>query len=200
MRLFSNAMSPYGRKVMVMLHALELTDRVELVAAHPRERPEEVIAINPLGKIPVLVIDTGLELRDSPVIAEYLATEHGGASLLPLAGPDRWRILCEMADADGIIESAVLVKNERARPSEQQSTAFIAEHLGKIERGVATIDATAASVIGRRDLGAIAIGCALGYVPRRVPEFADMSRFTGAAAIYRDLLGWHAFSVTEPAT
>ena len=199
MRLYSNAMSPYGRKVMTVIHALGLRDSVELVAAQPRQRPEEVIPINPMGKIPVLLTDDGTALRDSAVIVEYLASEHGGEALLPATGPERWRNLCQMADADGLIDSAVLVKNERARPAGQQSPDFIAEHLGKIERSLAAIEAQAAGLVGRRDLGAIAIGCALGYVPRRVPEHEGLARFAQAAALHRDLLGWPPFAATAPA-
>ena len=198
MRLYSNAMSPYGRKVMVLVHELGLEGKVTLAPAQPRERPDEVIAVNPLGKIPVLVTDDGLTLRDSPVIAEYLAAEFDDGRLLPLSGPQRWRVLCDVADADAIIESAVLVKNERTRPAAQQWAPFIDSHLGKIERGIADIEARSASIVGRRDLGAIAIGCALGYVPRRVPEYADMSRFPGAEAVYRDLSAWESFARTEP--
>ena len=198
MRLYSNAMSPYGRKVAVVIHALGLGERIQQIPAQPRERPDEVIAVNPLGKIPVLVTEDGLCLRDSPVIAEYLCDCFGGESLLPRSGTERWRIMVEMADADAIIESAVLVKNERTRPDIQQSASFITEHLGKIERGLAAVEAMAAELAGRRDLGAIAIGCALGYVPRRVPEHAGLARFPAAARVYGALQGWPPFAATEP--
>jgi glutathione S-transferase len=199
MRLYSNQMSPYGRKVMTIIHELGLVDRVEFVNAQPRERPDEVTSFSPLGKIPVLTTDDGLHLRDSPVIAEYLATEFGDEALLPASGPSRWRLLSEVADADGIIEAAVVVKNERARPAEQQSVDWINWHLGKVERSLAQLDQQAEALTGRRDLGIIAIGCALGYVPRRLPEYAGLKRFAGLAALYGQLLEWPAFAATEPA-
>lgn len=198
MRLYSNGMSPYGRKVAVVIRALGLTDRVEMVPAQPRERPDEVIPVNPLCKIPVLITDDGMALRDSPVIVQYLAETFGGAALLPGTGAERWRIMVEMADADAVIESAVLVKNERGRPETQQSAGFVADHMGKIERALAAIEAGADALAGRRDLGAIAIGCALGYVPRRVPEYAGLDRFPGAARVHAALMGWPPFAATEP--
>lgn len=202
MRLYSNAMSPYGRKVMTVIHELGLEDRVELFPAQPRERPGEVIPVNPLGKIPVLVTSDGLVLRDSPVIAEYLVTEFDtrdeSVRLLPTRGAQRWRILSEIADADGIIEAAVLVKNERARPAPQQSPAFIAAQLEKIERGLASLDARAQDLVPRRDLGVIAIGCALGYVPLRVPEYAGLTRFAGLVTLAEALAAWPTFARTAP--
>lgn len=197
MRLYSNAMSPYGRKIMVIIHELALDDRIELVDSQPRTRPHEVIAISPIGKIPVLVDDAGQTIRDSPVLAEYLCAEFGGQHLLPAAGADRWRSLTAMADADSIIEAAILVRNERLRPAAQQSADFIAWNLDKVRRALEALDADVAARDAPYDLGAIAMGCALGYVPRRLPEFDGLAMLPEASAFYRRLMERPAFARTE---
>lgn len=198
MRLFSNALSPYGRKVMVVIHELGIEDRVELVDVHPRNRPDEVIAQSALGKIPILVTDDGVPVRDSPVIAEYLDAEFGGRRLLPAGGPGRWRILTRMADADGIIEAAILVRNERLRPPEQQSADWIAWNLDKVRRMLAALETAADELAAGFDLGTIAAGCAVGYVPRRLPEFEGLAALPRLAAFYEELRKRPSFARTEP--
>ncbi|MER2535165.1 MAG: glutathione S-transferase N-terminal domain-containing protein [Rhizobiaceae bacterium] len=198
MQLYSNGMSPYGRKVMVVIRELGLLDRVELVESQPRLNPEGVIPVNPVGKIPVLVLEDGTTLRDSPVIAQYLCDTFGGSALLP-RGPRRWRALTEVADADTVIESGILVRNERLRPAERQSEEFIDWNLAKAVRAMAAFEADARSIGSRWDLGTIAIGCAIGYLQRRLPEFEGLLRYPALAALYPTLSERPAFAATEPA-
>lgn len=198
MKLYSNGMSPYGRKVMVVIRELGLLERIELVDAQPRLRPDEVVPVNPLGKIPALMLDDGAVLRDSPVIAEFLCDGFGGQALLPSGGDERWRILTDVADADGAIEAAILVRNERLRPAERQSEEFIAWNLAKVVRTMDHFEAAADRIAQRYDLGAIAVGCAIGYVPRRLPEFEGLPKHPRLAALYAKLSERPAFATTEP--
>lgn len=49
--------------------------------------------LNPLGYVPMLVLNDGQTLREGPVIAQYLA-DTAGATLLPAAGTlERYRVL-----------------------------------------------------------------------------------------------------------
>jgi len=62
--------------------------------------------INPLGKIPALVLDDGSALFDSPVICEYLDSQHRGRKFLPRKGRERWVALRLQAMADGLLDAA----------------------------------------------------------------------------------------------
>src|SRR3546814_15919853 len=92
MKLHWSPRSPFVRKVMITLHEAGLVERVELVrsvvafAAAPNP---EVLADNPLGKIPALILDDGTALFDSRVICEFLDGLHDRARLFPAAGPER---------------------------------------------------------------------------------------------------------------
>ncbi len=198
MQLISNGMSPYGRKVMIVLHELKLSDRVTLVDAQPRERPEEVTRHNPLGKIPVLVTDDGAEIFDSPVICEFLDAEYGGNALIPVSGPERWEVLTTVAAADGMIDAAILVRNERLRPAEQRSESFIDWQAQKVRRGLDAFEERAAELAKAFDLGTIALGCALGYVPRRLEEFEALTSWPRLAALAGELAERPSFSRTAP--
>lgn len=198
MKLYSNGMSPYGRKVMVVIRELGLLDKVELVDSQPRLRPEGVIPVNPVGKIPVLALDDGTILRDSPVIAQYLCDTFGGEALLP-QGPRRWQALTEVADADTAIESGILVRNERLRPAERQSDEFIEWNFAKALRALDHFESQAQEIGSRWDLGSIAIGSAIGYLKRRLPDFEGLPGHPDLAALYAGFSERPAFAATEPA-
>ena len=75
MKLFFSPTSPYVRKCLAVAVECDLVDRIERIAAaaHPIQRDRSIIAANPLGKVPVLVLgDDDDSLYDSRVIAEYL--------------------------------------------------------------------------------------------------------------------------------
>ena len=94
MQLIYAAASPFARKVRVLAAEAGLLAEIELLdtAVLPTTLNERVNRANPLGKIPVLLLDDGQALYDSRVICEYLDTLHQGPRLLPIdAG--RWQVL-----------------------------------------------------------------------------------------------------------
>jgi len=62
--------------------------------------------VNPLRKVPALIIDDGM-LVDSTVICEYLDALAGGGHLIPLSGPERWRVLAAHAVAQGMTDAVI---------------------------------------------------------------------------------------------
>src|SRR5882757_4784404 len=83
--------SPYVRKVMIAIFEMGLQDRVRTVrtVTGGTTPHRELMRINPVGKIPTLELPDGTALYDSPVIIEYLDTQHAGAKLYPAAWPER---------------------------------------------------------------------------------------------------------------
>ena len=80
--------------------------------------------INPLGKIPALVLDDGSVLIDSPVICEYL-NHKGGGKFFPgmnifKHSTGRWKALGLQALGDGMADAAVAYvvegRQDRAAP------------------------------------------------------------------------------------
>ena len=88
MKLLGAYLSPYVRKVAVILHAKGLAYETEVII--PGMMPEEFLAISPLQKIPVLV-DGDLTLPDSSVICEYLEEKYPTPSTMPASAEDRAR-------------------------------------------------------------------------------------------------------------
>ncbi|RMH83247.1 glutathione S-transferase [Pseudomonas sp. AOB-7] len=173
MQLIYAAASPFARKVRVLAFETGLLARIELLdtAVLPTTLNERVNALNPLGKIPVLLSDDGEALYDSRVICEYLDTLHGGARLLP-QDDTRWPVLRLAALADGLMDAALLARYEKAvRQAEQQSQAWLEGQLGKVQRALAELERQADRLQGPVDLAQIGVACALGYLDFR---FADL--------------------------
>lgn len=184
MKLFHSPASPYVRKCMVVAHELGLADRLTLLpaAAHPVNRDRQLVASNPLGKVPTLLTDEGAALYDSRVICEYL--DHvGGNRLFPAAGPARWRALAEQALGDGILDAALLVRYEaNARPEPLRWADWTAGQMDKIACGLRTLEAGASGFGDRVDIGTITLACVLGYLDFRFAHLAWRNDHPQAAA------------------
>ncbi len=169
MELFYADLSPYARKVRVVLEEKGLAGRVKLTAVNPYEIPPALSAANPLSKVPTLVLDDGRALFDSPVICEYLDASGGGARLLPADGEARWGVLRRHALANGIIDAAFNVACEVNRREEHERSAKWVKHwLTAIGRSVDAVEAEIGDWPDQVDMAAVALGCALGYLDVRV--------------------------------
>lgn len=197
MELKYSALSPYVRKVRITAHELGIADRIRLAKVDTRNEPEKITPVNPVGKIPALVTDAGDVLFDSVVICEYLTAEFGGDRLLPRDGAARYEVLTRTAFADGMTDAAILVRHERARDKARQSDEWIAWQLRKVFNALDWFEARA----GARDsldLGDIALGAALGYMPLRLDEAAGLPRWPGLRAWYERASQRESFRATAP--
>ncbi len=184
MQLIYAAASPFARKVRVLAAETGLLERIELfdTAVLPTTLNERVNALNPLGKIPVLLSDDGQALYDSRVICEYLDTLHQGTKLLP-DGATRWQVLRLAALADGLMDAALLARYERAaRPAELQWSAWLEGQLGKIQRALAELERQVGQLQGPLDLAQIGVACALGYLDFRFADLDWRAAHPGLAA------------------
>jgi glutathione S-transferase len=198
MELKFSPLSPYVRKVMVVAHEVGVADRLLLTPVKTREEPEKITPVNPLGKIPALITDTGKVLFDSPVICEYLDAEFGERRLLPADGDRRWAILTMAALADGILDAGLLIRHERVRPSERQSSEWIELQLRKVNGGLDALERQAEGFGTRLDLGLIGVGCALGYLPLRIDETKGLPRWPRLKSWYATLSKRPSFERTTP--
>jgi glutathione S-transferase len=180
MKLFYQTHSPYARKVWVMAHEAGLADRLEVVhhETSPTQRNEAVFRVNPLGKVPVLVLDDGMVLFDSNVICEYL-DGLGGVRLIPTEQRERLLSLRLQALAQGLCEAGIAVRHETVRRPEPYR--YPAMRDGYIEKLVASYDFLEHEWVSRPpvtgteapvDIGQIAIATALSWIAfRALPDF-----------------------------
>ena len=164
MKLFYSPTSPFVRKVMATAIAAGVEPKIERVTTNPWESPPDLLAQNPLAKVPCLIGDGGLALFDSPVICDYIAS-FGDGSLLAAGGPARWTQLKQQALADGIMDAAIIHRNESARPAEEARSKNMARQSQIMAAGLAALEREPPA--DHVDLGTITIGCCLGYLDLR---------------------------------
>jgi glutathione S-transferase len=164
-KLFHSPTSPYVRKVMACAITRGIDGRIELLPTNANASPPELLAANPLSKVPCLLTDDGVALFDSPVICEYLDTVGEALPMFPAQGAARWRALKQQAMGDGILDASVPRRGELQKPQDAGRIAWIARQKAAVER---TLDALEADPPHRiADIGSIAVACALGYLDFR---------------------------------
>jgi len=185
MKLYGSETSPYVRKVRILIQEKNIP--CEFIIEGPADAAGHVAALNPLGKVPVLVRDGGDVLFDSPMIAEYLDSLKG-EPLLPLGGESRWVIQRWHALAQGIMDAVVARMLEGRKSASQQTPGAIDKQEGKIAAALKYADAAKKGatylVDDRFSLADIALGVALDYIDLRYPH--------GWRAQYPRLAQWQA--------
>jgi len=173
LKLLGTNTSPYVRKVRLVL--LEKNIPHDYLIDPPREPGSQVERVNPLGRIPALILDDETCVYDSPVIAEYVDTLNDAPILIPRTNAlERMRIKRWEALADGIMDSAVVVRTERMRPADKQEAGTISVHNNAITRALDH----AAEQLGQHEwcngasisLADLALVSALIYLDLRQPE------------------------------
>jgi glutathione S-transferase len=156
--------SPFGRKVRIAVSVLGLDDKVPIESASTQDAADPLQTQNPLGKIPVLRLEDGTWLFDSPVILEYLDSYAGGGRILPQDPKARFAALRLEALADGILDASILqVYEGRYRPPEKHEQKWLDLQAGKVARGLAALEAAPPPIDAPPNVGQITVACALGY-------------------------------------
>ncbi|RDI96876.1 glutathione S-transferase family protein [Dyella solisilvae] len=174
MKLLYQSHSPYARKVLVLAHEVGLADRMEVIhhETSPVQRNEDVFALNPLGKVPVLICDDGTVLFDSNVICEYLDGLHDRPKLIPSELSPRYRALRHQAIATGLADAGIAVRWEaERRPEAMRWPPLLEGHLQKV---IAACDYLEANVQAHDtlDIGDVALATALSWIEfRHVHDF-----------------------------
>jgi len=83
MKLYNAYRSPNCLRVRAVIHELELCVELVEIDLLSRERPPELMAINPNGKVPAFVDDDGFSLFESRAINAYLASKRPERGLYP---------------------------------------------------------------------------------------------------------------------
>jgi len=176
MKLLYQTHSPYARKVLVAAHEMGLDHSLTVMhhETSPTRRNDEVFALNPLGKVPVLICEDGTVLFDSNVICEYLDGLHDTEPLIPAQLHMRWRALKMQALAQGIADAGINARWEGERRPENLRWPLM--HDGQVRKIAAACDYLERELDSRRperpDIGDIALVTALSWIEfRRVYEF-----------------------------
>lgn len=165
MKLFYAATSPYVRKVVACAIARSIDGRIERMTSGSADYQTNLLAANPLSKVPCLITDDGLSLFDSPVICEYLDSVGDAQPMFPVSGGARWRALKQQAMGDGMMDACLIRRGEVGKPMDAGREDLHAKQAAKVAR---SLDALEAYVPHKAiDIGSITIAAALGYLDFR---------------------------------
>ncbi|KAB2926717.1 MAG: glutathione S-transferase [Dechloromonas sp.] len=200
MKLIGSHSSPYTRKVRVVLAEKKI--EVDFVIDSPWLPESQVPGINPLGKIPVLVLDDETPLFDSRVIVEYIDNVTPNNKLFPAPNRERTEVKRWEALADGVCDAAVAALLESRRTKAQRNNDWIARQQDKVTRSLAFM----ASELGEKpfcmgthfSMADIAVGTALGYLSFRFPEIAWQESHANLDKLNTKLLQRPSFADTIP--
>ncbi len=198
MKLYSHPASPFARKCRII--AQELGLKLEVIDVVARN-DESLRRLNPLKQIPILVLDDGSTLFDSPVICEYL-NQAGGGKFFPMdtiwkAATGRWKALGLQALGDGVADAAVAWRYELTEPEERRNPDRIARCKATILAGIDALE----RVKFAKDvtIGEISVGCALGYIDFRLTDLDWKSSHPNLSAWYARFSEYPSMKATAPA-
>ena len=202
MKLIGSLTSPYVRKVRVVMAEKKLDYRFE---AEDVWGSDAVLASNPLGKVPCLVMEGGEAVFDSRVIVEYLDTRSPVSRLIPEPSRERTEVRTWEALADGVLDAAILARLEATwsgRSAEQRSQAWIDRQLGKVRSALVAMGTGLADkpwCTGiHMTLADIATGCALSFHDFRFPEIGWRSEHVNLTRLADKLSARQSFIDTAP--
>src|SRR5438105_11279860 len=157
--------APFGRKPRIAISLLGIDEQIKVESASTQDPADPVRKQNPLGKVPVLVLEDGTALFDSPVILEYLDMLAGGGRIIPKDAKARFDALRLEALADGLLDASILIVYEgRYRPTEKHEQKWLDLQSGKVERGLAALEAAPPGIDQTPNVGQITLACGLGYL------------------------------------
>jgi glutathione S-transferase len=202
MKLIGSLTSPFVRKVRVVLAEKKLDCPFILEDVWGND---DMLATNPLGKVPCLVLEGGEAVFDSRVIVEYVDTLSPVGKLIPASGRERAEVRTWEALADGLLDASVLARLELHWPGRspgERSQAWVDRQLSRVHaalKGMSVGLAEKAFCAGNHlTLADIAVGVALGYLDFRYPEIDWRTSYPNLLRLHDKLAARPSFIDTAP--
>jgi glutathione S-transferase len=202
MKLIFSQSSPFVRKVRIAAIELGLIDKIEfapITVAPGQPNDQYMHDVNPLKKIPALILDNGDVIIDSYVIVEYLDELAGGGKLIPASGPTRWKVKSDHHLLQGMLDSMLLCRYEKAvRPQGLQWQAWSDDHWNRTWQGMARFDNQAEVLSRPLDIVQIALVCVLGYADFRFADCGWRKAYPNLDAFHEKMLARPSVKISLP--
>lgn len=183
MRIFSSPISPFGERVSIAARAKGIPlERAKLPDGGLQSA--EYLAINPIGKIPVLVADSGSVIPESVAILNYLEDRFPTPSLRPADPEQRARMNVAICIMDTYVMASVI----RTFPHLDATTRdprIVADEVGRWRAGLAALGHFMALPMPEADAGVTLADCVLA------PSLHLSERIAEKLGIGEDLLSPH---------
>ena len=193
--------SPFVRRVAITLHLYDMRFRRNPISVFGDAA--EMARINPLVRIPSLVLDEGEVLVESGAILDYLDESVGAErALTPRSGEARRRMLQVMAVATGTIDKAGAVVYERHfHPGDKVNQEWVARLKGQVAGGLRWLEGCLSGdwfFDGKLSQADVTAGVLLGYLNLRFHEALREGRYPKLEALSKRCEALSAFVAARP--
>jgi glutathione S-transferase len=191
--------SPFVRRVAISLRTLGFDYEHDTRSVFADF--DAMCQVNPLGRIPSLVLDGGEVLIDSAAILDWLDQAVGPErALIPAAGAERRRALRLIALATGAIDKIGAATYERiVRPSAFRWPEWIDRCLTQGTGAIAALAAEPWPPDARLDQAQITTACMIRYVRLADPDLLPPGRHPTLDALSERCEALPAFQANWPA-
>jgi glutathione S-transferase len=191
--------SPFVRRVAVSLRVLGFAyehDTRSVFADFDAMRQ-----VNPLGRIPSLILRDGEILIDSATILDWLNESVGPErALVPADGPERRRVLRRIALATGAIDKAGAATYERLiRPSACRWPDWIERCRTQAAGAIEALAAESWPTVAPLDQAQITTACMIRYVQMVDPDLILPGRYPSLDSLSAHCEELPEFEATYPA-
>jgi glutathione S-transferase len=180
--------SPFVRRVAVTLHHYHMPfTRQPLSVFGDFKAMGE---INPLVRVPTLILQSGEKLIDSGAIIDHLDHVVGQArALTPAHGAERRRILQVCAISTGCSDKTVALFFERQfHDPKSVSAAFDKRLSSQLKAGIEWLEhecGTPWFIDNKMTQADVTVGCMLSHLKLRLPEFFPLDKYPKLHAVSR---------------
>lgn len=187
--------SPYVRRVAISLHVLGVPFERNTMSVFADAKAMR--EINPLGRIPSLILDDGEILIDSTAILDYLDELAGPErALIPPRGPERRRALFMLALISGALDKTIAVLYETTlRPREKMYEPWVARCREQLDSALTALEAIAPDG-SRIQQPEISLASMLGYFELRFREPLESHKYPKLEKFYARFRTLDAFVKT----
>lgn len=172
--------SPFVRRVAVTLNHYHLPYTRNPLSVF--RNVKDVQKVNPLMRVPALILEDGETLVDSHAIIDHLDERAGPArALTPAHGPERRKVMQTVVLATGISEKAVALFFERLFHDDKTISRVLEKRLlSQINAGLDRLEhdcGTPWFFDNRMTQADVTIGCMLGHIKLRLPEMFPANKY-----------------------
>jgi glutathione S-transferase len=160
---------------------------------------DEYSQINPVKKLPALILDNGDVIVDSYVIVEYLDELAGGGKLIPASGAAKWKVKSDHSLLQGMLDSMLLCRYEKlVRPQGLQWQAWTDDHWNRAWNGMARFEKHPDALARPFDVAQIGLVCVLGYADFRFADCGWRKAYPKLDAFHERMLARPSVKVSLP--
>jgi glutathione S-transferase len=175
MKLYVTFTSPYARLARILVLEKGLEERVEIVAAKTRVADSPYYQINPSGRVPYLIDDSGVGMEDSQIICAYLDSLDGKPRFHDPQRQTDWAYQRLEFAARNMCEGICVWVREMARPAGERSPTVLAHEVTRAQRMADVFEGrvTDPLMLGPPNMARLTLAVALDVARRR--GFGDLT-------------------------